>query len=436
MVETLTAPRSVTVVIPSFNESANVAEMVSRLDAAFAGDPDGAAGPAPTAERPEVLYVDDSRDDTPAAVTAAAATTSAVDVRVIHRDVAVGGLSGAVALGLSQARGDVVVVMDADLQHPPEMVPAMAGAVGGEADVVVASRYVPGGSSGGLDGPWRTVVSRSSGWLARACFPRRLRACTDPMTGFFALDATTVDPGAVRAKGFKVLLEILATHPLRVVEVPLVFGERHAGDSKASAARGLEYLGQLARLRWERWDAARVVGFGAVGALGALANLAIMAGLMALDVHYVLASIVAAEATIVGNFLLAERTVFASMVATSPVARHRRLLEWLGVNNLELVVRTGVLVALVSLAGAPELPAQAVLLGLGFGLRYVVSRHVIYRSRRGGPAPVPALVGPAEPGPGDVLAATVVHLPEQRMATGLDASTAEHVGVGQRTPVR
>ena len=126
----------VTVLVPSFNESGNVEPLVRGLEAALDGvDAD-------------VLYVDDSTDDTPDEVRRVAARAG-LPLAVHHRDRGVGGLSGAVVEGLRRARGDVVVVMDGDLQHPPATVPELVGLIEGGADIAVASRYVPEGDAGG-----------------------------------------------------------------------------------------------------------------------------------------------------------------------------------------------------------------------------------------------------------------------------------------------
>ncbi|MDF2847378.1 MAG: glycosyltransferase family 2 protein, partial [Oerskovia sp.] len=252
----------VTVVVPTFNEGPNVAEVVRRI------------GDAADGLDVEVLFVDDSRDDTPDVIRRVAAS-SGIPVRLLHRPEPVGGLSGAVVEGLRAARGEWVVVMDGDLQHPPEMVPVLlktAESTG--ADVVVASRYVGGGDAGGLDGRWRHLVSTASSLLARSMFPLRLRNVTDPMTGFFAVRTGSIDLAALRPRGFKILLEILARNKVVVVEEPFVFGERFAGQSKATFANGLRYLQQLTALRFGRMST-----FALVGAFGAVLNLAIMWGL-------------------------------------------------------------------------------------------------------------------------------------------------------------
>ena len=365
---------ALTLIIPSFNEAENVQPMIDRLDAVFEQRPD-----LLVRGRVQVLYVDDSTDDTPDRVAAAARTAATLDVQVAHRPVATGGLAGAVAAGLLAARGDVVVVMDADLQHPPETVPSLIDALGEHVDVVVASRYLDGGSSDGLEGSWRTLVSRSSTYAAKLVFPGRLGACSDPMTGFFALRLERVDLNRLHPRGFKILLEILASQPLRVAQVPLAFAERLAGESKASLRNGLIYARQLAALRARAWITSRVLRFAAVGALGAGVNLAVMAGLLMLGVHYVAASIISAEVTILGYFALQERVVFHDLARASIASPRSRLAGWLAFTNAELVCRTPLLVALVSLTGLSSLTVQGLLLALGFGVRFLFSRHLLYR---------------------------------------------------------
>ncbi|MCU0300874.1 MAG: polyprenol monophosphomannose synthase [Candidatus Nanopelagicales bacterium] len=240
-----------TVLVPTRNEAGNVDVLIDRLGAALRG------------RRAEVLFVDDSDDDTPRRVLARThdATPEAPALRVIHRppDVRAGGLGTAVTTGLAAARGEWAVVMDGDLQHPPELVPGLveAGRRTG-ADLVVASRRVPGGDAAGLDGVARSAVSGAATWLARAAFPRRLHGVTDPMSGFFAVRRTALDLHALRPDGFKILLEILVRSPgLATHEVGFTFGERQAGDSKASVGEGLRFARQVVRLSAARRAAER-----------------------------------------------------------------------------------------------------------------------------------------------------------------------------------
>ncbi len=284
------------VIVPTFNEGENVAELVRRIGAAL-GDVDF-----------EIVFVDDSTDDTPATIAAVARATD-FPVRVIHRDAPEGGLSGAVLEGFRSAQARWCLVMDGDLQHPPEDIPRMLDrAALGDVDIVVASRYVAGGTAGGLAGATRTAVSRTSTLLTKAMFPRKLHGCTDPMTGFFLVDRDTVDLDDLRPRGFKILLEILARRQMRIGEIPFAFATRFAGESKATFSQGMRFLTQLAMLRFGRMSA-----FALVGGVGAIANLVIMWGLIHLGMNYLTAAIIASEVTIIGNFLLLEYLVFADM---------------------------------------------------------------------------------------------------------------------------
>ena len=226
-------------VVPTRNEAGNISELLVRLSRL----PAGVVG--------EVIFVDDSDDETPDRVTECS-LTAALTVRLLHRrpEQRAGGLGGAVVEGLRQARGNWVCVMDADLQHPPATVARLLEAAEAkDLDLVVATRFRDGGSDGGL-GAVRRAVSRGSAAAARMLFPRRLQGVSDPMSGFFLVRRAALDPEALRPTGFKILLEILVRTPgLRRAEVSYEFAPRHAGDSKASLKQGVVYLRHLARLR-------------------------------------------------------------------------------------------------------------------------------------------------------------------------------------------
>lgn len=357
------AATRVTVIVPTFNEAPNVAELVRRVGVATRG------------LDAEMLFVDDSTDDT-AEVVRAVARTAELPVRVLHREEPVGGLGGAVLEGVRASSSPHVLVMDGDLQHPPELIPTIvARAQEDDVDVVVASRYVGDGSSAGLSGVVRQAVSSTSTAVTRAMFPVRLRDCSDPMTGFFAVRRAAVDLEELRPRGFKILLEILARHPMRVVEVPFVFGERFAGQSKANLAQGLHFLWQLAGLRFGRMSR-----FAIIGGLGALANIAIVWLLTTLGAPWLLAAVVAAELTIVGNFLLQERFVFRDL-------RHEGKGVWarfgqsFTFNNVETVVRLPVMALLVETMHVAAVLATAITLVVAFVVRFTFHSRVVYRPR-------------------------------------------------------
>lgn len=242
---------ALTVVIPTFNEAGNIRELLRQLTESLSDDGAGnGLGGGTAGYGVEVIFVDDSTDETPAIIRQAALTCP-FPMTVIHREDREGGLGGAVVEGLRAAAGEWVVVMDADLQHPPSLAGELvATGVRSGADVVVATRYSRGGRSDGLDGRYRMLVSRMSTRVTKALFPRRLRGISDPMSGFFAIRRAAVRPETLRPHGYKILLELVVRSRLRRrAEVPYVFGPRFAGDSKSSVGEGLKFLRHLATLR-------------------------------------------------------------------------------------------------------------------------------------------------------------------------------------------
>jgi mannose-6-phosphate isomerase-like protein (cupin superfamily) len=238
---TCDAPVEVTVVVPTRNEALNLRPLLDRTTAAL----DGVASW-------ELLVVDDSDDDTPEVARTLGAETGLV--RLHHRPAGerADGLSGAVLDGFAAARGEVIVVMDADLQHPPEVLPQLVEpTLDGRADVVVGSRYCAAAArdaGAGLDGPWRRAVSRAARWPVFLVRPRLARV-SDPLGGFFALRREVLHDVELAPTGFKVLLEVLARGRWsRVLEVPYRFADREAGTSKADLRQGVAFGRHLARL--------------------------------------------------------------------------------------------------------------------------------------------------------------------------------------------
>ena len=220
----------ISVIVPTLNEAENVEPLVRRITG---------CDPLPD----EILFVDDgSADGTRERVRALA--TSA-PVRLIERDSPTLGLSGAVIEGARVAGGDLLVVMDADLSHPPERIADLVRPIiDGAADMVIGSRYVAGGAT--PDWPmWRKAMSRIA---AGAAFP--LTGVHDSMSGFFAMRRTRLLELTPEATGFKIAFETIVHggRGLRVIEIPIVFRDRARGTSKMSF--------DVALLFFVRWLAA------------------------------------------------------------------------------------------------------------------------------------------------------------------------------------
>jgi len=383
MIAGLPGPPKVCVLVPTRNEAGNVGPLVARLS------------PVLAALGGEVLFVDDSDDHTSAAV-AAAARAAAVPVRLLHRARAgrTGGLGGAVQEGLAAATARWTVVMDGDLQHPPEQVPNLIAAAERGADLVVATRYAGEGSAGGLSSRFRGLASRGAGAAARVLFPRALAGVSDPMSGFFAVRTAAVHPGDLRPRGFKILLELLVRTPgLRVAEVPFTFAERHDGHSKASGREAARYLRQLVALRLAvAGRAGRLARFALVGGSGVMVNLVVLAlllrvtrGVIGAGAGGQIVSAIAATQVAVGwNFVLTERWVFPGR----PGHWTARLLPFWVLSCGALLAQLPLAAGLQSVLGGSYVLATGAALTILMLARFTVCDRWLYRpaGRRRAPA--------------------------------------------------
>ena len=378
------------IVVPTFNEAENIGELLTRIGTALGSVRSGGAEsgvrygeaesdgvePHEAAAGFEVLFVDDSTDDTPQVIERAAAQHG-FPVRLIHRPSPENGLGGAVLEGIRAAHAPYVVVMDADLQHPPEAIPALlAAARSGDQDLVVASRYAGGGSAEGLSDRYRTLVSRGSTRLAKVLFRRRLAGITDPMSGFFAIRRSLVHGRALYPSGYKILLELaVRCAPSRIGEVPFSFQPRFAGESKASLREGWRFLRHVAMLRFDAVHA-RLIAFGLIGLSGFVPNLVVLNLLLHhTRIGVLLGEVLANQVAIVWNFALLDLVLF----------RHRRSRHWSGrigafllLANVDLVLRIPLLAVLVKYAHLGSLTATVLTLIAAFGLRFLVADRAIY----------------------------------------------------------
>ena len=361
-----------TVVVPTKNERENVPHVVERLEAAL-----------PTVPL-EIVFVDDSDDGTAELVQDLVSGTGRQIVLLKQsHDRHIGGLGAAVVQGLREARAPWVCVMDADLQHPPELVAALLEqAESRDLDVVVASRYCDQGDTGSF-GWARAMASRSTTTAARLLFPRRLRSVTDPMSGFFLVRRDALDLDRLRPRGFKILLELLVRHPdLRAAEVSFTFGERRFGRSKAGIREGVRYLSLLARLRFAR--------FGAVGLSGLVVNTAVLAFLTDfVGLFYVVSAIFATQVSTLWNFSFTEFWVFSDRAARR--GRGSRMALFFLMNNAALALRGPLLIVLTSGLGIHYAVSNIISLASLTLLRFALADSWIWakdkprRSRAGGP---------------------------------------------------
>ena len=357
----------ISVVVPTRNEAGNIEFLLDRLENAFVGS------------HIEIIFVDDSTDETPQVIEAAAKRFPALAVRLIHRppEQRADGLGGAVVAGLTAAQSTYACVMDGDLQHPPEVVPVMLKtAVDKTADLVVATRRSADSQVVGLN-IRRNLVSLGLDKLARILFPRELRGVSDPLTGFFLVRVEAVNLGALRPKGFKILMEILVRNPkLRKAEVPFRFGERFAGHSKASMTEVWKYLTLLWRLRVNE-GFLRLAGFALVGASGILVNsLTLYLGTDKLHIYYLLSAGIATVASTLWNFILTETLVYRAKSRAGGVGR--RFALFFVMNVLALSLRTPMIYALTSLLNIHYVVSNLISLALLTVLRFELADNMIW----------------------------------------------------------
>ena len=228
------AEQRVCVVVPTLNEAENVAALVEHIMRVAPG-----CG--------EIIVVDDgSVDGTRDLVRGLAA---AYPVRLVERNAPTLGLSGAVMAGARLADGEVLVVMDADLSHPPEAIPnLLQPLLDGRADMVIGSRYVRGGTTPG----WPLYRKAMSRLAAAMAYP--LTGVHDSMCGFFAIRRSLLLELAPAATGFKIAFETIARggKRLRVLEVPIAFRDRARGQSKMSFGVALLFAFRWLAAVWRR----------------------------------------------------------------------------------------------------------------------------------------------------------------------------------------
>jgi dolichol-phosphate mannosyltransferase len=229
MTDSSARAQSVSIIVPTLNEEENIVPLVSQITAC-------------AVPFREILFVDDhSTDGTRAEIRA---LEGSHPIRLLEQDGADVGLAGAIMVGARAAEGEILLVMDSDLSHPPERInDLLAPLFAGTADLVVGSRYIKGGSTQGWP-MWRRIVSRAGAALA---YP--LTGLHDSMCGFFAIGRSRLLELAPETSGFKIVFEAIvrAGGTLRVREIPIAFRERMRGRSKMSVVIALRFF-----LRWLR----------------------------------------------------------------------------------------------------------------------------------------------------------------------------------------
>lgn len=303
----------ISVVIPTYNEKDNIVHLVERLDRTFAD------------REYEILLVDDNSQD--GTVNIASELAAKYPVKVLVR-LSERGLATAVLHGFKYAQGNIIAVMDADLQHPPEVNAALLKAVENGADMAVASRYVPGGGCPNW-GLVRRIISKGALFLAHLFLPST-RKIKDPMSGFFMFKRDGIDKSEFKPLGYKILLEMLVMGNFQnVVEVPFIFEDRSSGRSKMKARQQIDYLKHIFSLMRRKGELLRFPKFIGVGLSGTLVNLGVLRLVHALTSWsgYVVL-IPGIEVSIITNFLLNDSFTFSDRRSGKIPSKFGRLAKY------------------------------------------------------------------------------------------------------------
>jgi dolichol-phosphate mannosyltransferase len=303
----LTTPATIDVslVLPSYNEGKNIAAVIEQLIPVL----DSVAN-----LKYEIIVVDDDSPDRTWEI-ALGLTDKFPQLRVIRRQ-GERGLSTAVIRGWQIAQGRILAVMDADLQHPPEVVADLSKEMGRGADLGIASRHVEGGGVS----DWslaRRIISRGAQMIGFMLLPEVIGRISDPMSGFFMIRRTAIENRELSPLGYKILVEVLGRGKVGwIAEVPYTFRERVEGSSKLTNRIYLEYFQHLFRLRIYLLQISSFFRFCVVGASGVVIDMSILYLLRdpkMLGWGLTRSKILAAEAALLNNFVWNDMWTFENI---------------------------------------------------------------------------------------------------------------------------
>ena len=357
---------SLSIIIPTYKEVPNIPLILQRIDA-LRREGNLAL---------EVIFMDDdSRDGSIEAVEQSGYDWARIVVRTENR-----GLSPAVIDGFRLARNPVLICMDCDLSHPPEVIPQMMLALSSGQQFIIGSRYVPGGSTDHDSGIIRWLNSRMATLLALP-----LTSAKDPMSGFFALRKADFDEAVdLNPVGYKVALELIVKCGFRNIgEVPIHFSDRLHGESKLTIKQQLQYIQHLRRLYIHKFgNTMHLLQFLVVGGSGVIVNLATLTLLLSFGLPEAVCLAGGIATSLVTNFLLNRRFTFSYARGNSI---WRQFAGFVASSSIGMAVNYSVALYL----RAHVLPETsytlqlAALLGIASGMvfNFLGSRYVVFRKK-------------------------------------------------------
>jgi dolichol-phosphate mannosyltransferase len=361
-------------IVPTYNESKNIAEIVAQLAAVLDPSFGGAY---------EIIVVDDDSPDRTWEL-AQKLQPRYPALRVMRRQKE-RGLSTAVIRGWQAARGEVLAVIDGDLQHPPAILPALCGEIDEGADVAIASRHVEGGGVS----DWsvlRRVISRSAQVLGLLILPTTVGRVSDPMSGYFMLRRSAIQDVPLNPLGYKILIEVLGRGKIRwIAEVPYVFRERAEGESKLTSRVYVDYVRHLLRLRIARWPVKRFVRFCIVGLSGVVVDMGLLYVLSdpsMLAWGLTRSKLLGSEVAIVNNFLWNDLWTFGDIAKrqTGWRQRLRRFGSFQLICFAGLLLNLAVLNFLFNIVGMNRYVANAVTIAVVTGWNFWLNFKLGWRA--------------------------------------------------------
>lgn len=324
--------KELSLVIPTYNERENLRELTAQictvLDKVLPG-------------RYELIVVDDDSPDLTWQL-AEELAREYKQLRVVRRTEG-RGLSSAVIRGWQEAQAPLLGVIDADLQHPPEVLLRLVEAANRGTDLVVASRNVEGGGVSDWS-IFRRFVSRGAQFYGLLVLPDVLVRVRDPMSGYFLVQRKCIAGVPLNPLGYKILIEVIARGNVdSITEVGYVFRERKQGNSKATLKQYIEYVRHVLRLRLGRevnfsqlarsFPFSRFCAFAAVGLSGVVVDtfvLFVLSDPLALGFGLTRSKIVAAEVAILNNFIWNDLWTFRDLAKSQPgwSSQYKRFLKF------------------------------------------------------------------------------------------------------------
>jgi dolichol-phosphate mannosyltransferase len=357
--------KTISIIIPTFKEKDNIEPLVERIQNSLAK------------YDYEIVIVDDNSADGSEELVTGLARKYPVKI-IVRKNKR--GLSSAVVDGIAATESEFVIVMDADLQHPPEVLPDIAKALENH-DFVMASRYIKGGSPG----DWklsRKIVSKVATLLALPIAPK----IKDPMSGFFGFKRSVLDITSLSPTGWKIGLEILVRSKFKsVTEVPFTFVPRARGESKLSRRIMEEYLKQLFYLYSYKFP---ILDFMIVGGIGTLINLGVYSVLVLVPAlktfqynevgktYYFPPFILSSLVAIVSNYLMNRAWTFRGWKE-----QKGGFVRYLTMGLIALIPDSGLLIIFVEFGKLPYVLAAALAIIINFIFRFLIARSWVWNKK-------------------------------------------------------